>query len=116
VHSSGFMNLPLCPSYFNIKYPDSITDLKIKGLLSPRLFVSWPNFQVTNKVTTDRIMLPASVPISLNSARPLTPILSQSLCAPVIIAHHDIANPMQLTTPTAPVYSPFKPPTYVVSP
>jgi hypothetical protein len=52
VRSSGFMNLPLYPSYINIRYPDSITDLKIKGLLSPRLFVSWPNFQVANKITT----------------------------------------------------------------
>jgi hypothetical protein len=108
--------LPLYPSYINIRYPDSITDLKIKGLLSPRLFVSWPNFQVANKITTDRIMLSASVPISLNSARPLKRIFSQSLCAHVIIAHHDIANPIQLTTPTAPVDPPFKPPTYVVSP
>ena len=90
VRSSGVMNLPLCPSYFSIRYPDSVTDFKIKGLLSPSLFVSWPNFQVTNKITTDRMMLPASVPISLISARPLKRILSQSCCAHVIIAHHDI--------------------------
>jgi hypothetical protein len=58
------MNLPLCPSYFTIRYPDSITDFKVKGLLSPRLFVNWPNFQVRNKITAHSIMLPASVPIS----------------------------------------------------
>jgi hypothetical protein len=45
------MNLPLCPSYFTIRYPESITDFKVKGLLSPRLFVNWPNFQVRNKIT-----------------------------------------------------------------
>ena len=116
VRSSGFMNLPLYPSYINIRYPDSITDLKINGLLSSRLFVSSPNFQVTNKITTDRIMLPASVPISLISARPLKRIFSQSCCAHVSIAHHDITNPIQLTTPTAPVDPPFNQPTYVVSP
>jgi hypothetical protein len=86
------MNLPLCPSYFNIRYPDSIIDFKIKRLLSSRLFVIWHNFQVTNKITAHRIMLPASVPISLISARHLKRILSQSFCAHVIIAHHDIAN------------------------
>ena len=110
------MNLPLCPSYFTIRYPDSITDFKIKGLLSPRLFVNWPNFQVTNKITAHRIMLPASVPISLISARRLKRILSQSFCAHVIIAHHDIASPIQLTTPTAPTDPPLKPLTYMVSP
>ena len=102
------MNLPLCPSYFNIRYPDSITDFKIKRLLSPRLFANWHNFQVTNKITAHRIMLPASVPISLISARHLKRILSQSFCAHVIIAHHDIANPIQLTTPTAQIDPPLK--------
>ena len=102
------MNLPLCPSYFNIRYPDSITDFKIKRLLSPRLFANWHNFQVTNKITAHRIMLSASVPISLISARRLKRILSQSFCAHVIIAHHDIANPIQLTTPTAQIDPPLK--------
>ena len=88
----------------------------MKGLLSPRLFVNWPNFQVTNKITAHRNMLPASVPISFIIVRCLKRILSQYFSAHVIIAHHDIANPIQLTTPTAPIDPPLQPPTYIVSP
>ena len=57
----------------------------------------------------------ASVPILFIRARRLKRILSQSFCAHVIIAHHDIANTIRLTTPTAPIDRPPKPPTYMVS-
>ena len=85
-------------------------------MLSPRLFVNWPTFQVTNKFTAHKTMLPATVPISLNSPRRLKRILSQYFCAHVIIAHHDIANQIQLTTPTAQMDPPLKSPTYMISP
>ena len=101
---------------FECVLPDSITDFKIKGMLSPRLFVNWPNFQVMNKFTAHRIMLPASFPISLISARRFKRILFQSFSAHVIIVHHDIANQIQLTMPTAPIYPPLKPPTDMISP
>ena len=54
--------------------------------------------------------------ITLIIARRMKRILSQSFCTHVIIVHHNIANPIQLTTPTAPIDPPHKPPTYMVSP
>lgn len=45
------MNFSLCPSYFKIIYPDSITDFIIKGLLNPKLSVNWSNIQFTTRPT-----------------------------------------------------------------
>jgi hypothetical protein len=33
------LSVPLCPSYFNIRYPSAITDLKISGVFQPILSI-----------------------------------------------------------------------------
>ena len=83
------LSLPLCPSYFNIRYPSAITDLKISGVFQPILSINWPNFQVINIMTEHKIIVPYKISISIMTAVRLRKILKESFCANIVILHHN---------------------------
>lgn len=103
------LTLPLCPSYFNIRYQDTIAEIKIVGMLFPKLQVQWPQFQLININTDHTITVPSKVQISWYQAYKLRTILEEPYCAHVIILHHDIKNPIPsvqtnaLLIPSAPL-------------
>jgi hypothetical protein len=92
------LTLPLCPSYFNIMYPNFNGDIIITGSLLLQLTLRWPNFRLIN-VSTDRtINFPAKISITPFQAYRLRAILEESYCAHILILHHDIKSPI-LPTP-----------------
>jgi hypothetical protein len=103
------LTLPLCPSYFNIMYPNFIGNIINTGSLLPKLTVRWPNFCLINVSTDHTINVPAKLSITPFEAYRLRAILEQSYCAHILILHHDIKGPIlptldnAISIPTAPL-------------
>jgi hypothetical protein len=103
------LTLPLCPSYFNIMYPNFIGNIIITGSLLPKLTVKWPNFRLINVSTDHTINFPAKISITPFQAYRLRAILDESYCVHILILHHDIKSPIlhtrdnAISIPTAPL-------------
>ena len=63
------MQLPMCPTYYSIQIPTSISDLEIKGhWYSSKLHVCWPEFTITNSLTDQLTHVKSEIKISLLTA------------------------------------------------
>jgi len=108
------LSLPLCPSYFNIRYPNAITDLKISGVFQPILSINWPNFQIINIMTEHKIIVPYKISISIMTEARFLKLLKELLCANVVILHHNIKNPIQTAQSSTTPSALLKPPNYMI--
>ena len=86
------LTLPLCPSYFNIMYPNFIGNIIITGSLLPKLTVKWPNFRLINVSTDYTINVSAKISITPFQAYRLRAILNKSYCTHILIFHHDVKS------------------------
>ena len=102
------LTLPLCPSYFNIMYPNFIGNIINTGWLLPKLTGRWPNFRLINVSTDHTIDVPAKLSNTPFEAHRLRAILEESYYAHILILHHDIKGPIlptldnAISIPTAP--------------
>lgn len=83
--------LSLCPSYWNITSP-IIQHVSVSAFPKLKLYVTWKNFLVTNKLTEQSITVPSVIDIDFVTWRMLKLILSQPFSAYILIVHHGIAT------------------------
>lgn len=79
--------LPLCPSYWTFNVPPSIQKLEVLETFKPKLYITWENFTVTNKLTSKSIEVKTIVKLSLFHAIKLKEITSHPYCAHLLISH-----------------------------
>ena len=92
------VQLPMCPSYYDINVPYSINGLEGKGhWYSPKLHVSWPNFTVKNTQTQDTIHNKSAISVNIVSAYRLKKKLTKPYFVFVYKQHHGIMIPIRQT-------------------
>ena len=90
------MQLPMCPTYYSIQIPTSISDLEIKGpWYSPKLHVSWPEFTITNSLTDQLTHVKSEIKISLLTAIKLRYILSKPFFVYLYKQHYGVMIPIR---------------------
>ena len=78
----------MCPSYYNVNVPLSISDLEIKGhWYSPKLYVSWPGFSVINTLTDDVTIIKSELSINILTIRK---ILAKPFFVYLYKLHHGV--------------------------
>ena len=53
--------LPLCQEWYEITYPDQISNITIDGIIQPKLKVNWPEFQIRDIGSNQTITAPESI-------------------------------------------------------
>lgn len=88
------VSLSLCPSYWDITTPN-IPRVTMSSFPSCKLFTTWRNFTITNKLTGQSIAVPSAIDVDFFTWRKLKIILSQPFCAYVVIIHHGYLSLLQ---------------------
>ena len=92
------LQLPMCPSYYDIHVPFSIGDLEVRGhWYAPKLHVSWPNFTAKNKHNDDIIHIKSTIGVSLYNAYKLKKILKKTYLVYVYKQHYGMMIPIRQT-------------------
>ena len=92
------IHLPMCPSYYDIHVPFSISDLDITGhWYSPKLHVSWPDFSVKNKLTEEVIHINSEIRITILAAFRLRKALGKPYFVYLYKMHHGVMIPIRQT-------------------
>ena len=88
------MELPLCPRYWEINYPNIIDNIRINGYFNPKLHDYWPYF-VRNVNTIQIQSIPTMLKLTIFQAWTLKSILKHVFDAYVILVHHNIQHPIE---------------------
>ena len=92
------IQLPVCPSYYDINVPLSITDLEVKGhWYSPKLYVSWPGFSIRNTLTDDVTIINSELSIDIFTARTLRTTSAKPFFVYMYKLHHGVLIPIRQT-------------------
>lgn len=87
------LTLPLCPSYCQINLPSEICSLQITGLwYNRKLSLQWPNFQVTNSITNQCLLIPEHLSVSLIQFYKLRQILQKPFFVYLHVEHNNFLN------------------------
>lgn len=90
------IQLPMCPTYYNINVPTSISDLEIKGpWYSPKLYVSWPDFTIKNTLTDEITNIKSEINISIWTAFQIRQVLGKTFFVYMYRLHHSIMFPIR---------------------
>jgi hypothetical protein len=79
---------PLCPDYYDIQQPRSVNNLKVTGILQPKLELTWPDFKITDKASGTIIQAPTSINIKMITATRLRKIISGTFFLKIRIEHN----------------------------
>lgn len=82
------LNLPLCPSDWEISTPSNIGNLRISGTFITRFHVDWSGFYIVNINTKQEIPIPDTIQINPIKARILKNVMSTTFTSYILIAHH----------------------------
>ncbi|CAC5399809.1 unnamed protein product [Mytilus coruscus] len=82
------LNLPLCPSDWEISAPSNIGNLRVSGTFITRFHVDWSGFYIVNINTKQEILIPDTIPINPIKARILKSVISTTFTSYILIAHH----------------------------
>lgn len=92
------IQLPMCPSYYEINVPYSISELEIKGpWYSPRLQIIWPNFTVKNIINDKMIHINSEIHLNIFQAIRLRNILAKPYFVYVYQQHYGVMIPIRQT-------------------
>ena len=87
-------SMPLCPTYWDVQYPNIIDNLTVVNYFRPKLHISYPNFTVRNKNTSQFISVPEIIDLNIFQACTLRSILKQPFSAYIILLHQNIKCPI----------------------
>lgn len=89
------MLLPLCPFNLDIQTPDQISSLDVNNsCFFPTLFISWPNFTITNKINDTTFHVSDTITLSLYEAAMLRKILKKPFIVQLYSRHHGTMIPL----------------------
>lgn len=90
------IQLPMCPSYYDIQVPASISDIEVKGhWYAPKLHVSWPDFTIKNSQTNEEITIKSKLKITFWTAFKLKTILKKNFFVYLYKRHYGIMIPIR---------------------
>lgn len=98
--------LPLCQEWYEIKYPDIISDITIEGFLAPKLTVNWPDFQIRDIGSDQTITAPQHLNLLPWQAYRIRSIIKGTFILKIRIEH----NGLTFIKPIQPAAQPPLPP------
>ncbi|XP_052809655.1 uncharacterized protein LOC128238123 isoform X1 [Mya arenaria] len=87
-------NLSMCPTYWNIRVPQSISCISIQGLWTPILSFDWDDFHVENKLTHQKNNVASTVRVGPLAARRIRHIMHTSYSANFYAKHGNLLIPL----------------------
>ena len=87
--------LSLCPTYWRVKIPESITNITIQGLLVPWLSFTWDDLKVTNTLTDETIVVRPLFKVNSFQAIRLKKIMNTPYCVYFFIQHNNLLIPLK---------------------
>ena len=83
------VTLSLCPTDWDIKVPDTITNMRISGFFITRLHADWHDFCIRGTNTKHEIPLPEYISINPYTARKIRKILNTPFFCHILLTHHN---------------------------
>ncbi|XP_052083209.1 uncharacterized protein LOC127720584 [Mytilus californianus] len=83
------VKLSLCPTDWDIKVPDTITNMRISGFFITRLHADWHDFCIRGTNTKHEIPLPKYISINPYTARKIRKILNTPFFCHILLTHHN---------------------------
>ena len=89
------LHLPLCPSFWHIKPPTDIFNVRIESShFSHKLCLDWPGFEIANVSNTNTVGVKCSFPLSWYQKYVISKILQQPFDIHILVVHHEMYYPL----------------------
>lgn len=90
-------HLSLCPTYWKVRVPHSIDLITVQGMMNPIIRFDWDSFDVTNKLTNQKIQIECLYRVTPWVGRKLRKIMKNTYCTYFLIQHNNMIMPLQNT-------------------